>query len=808
MNKSSFGNKLLLKIITTTIVIFAVTIYFISNYSYETSEKESKTYIKELSKKYIYKVDALLTKSLSASKTYSTRLQEAINQNQKINPEEMVSFMSAIVKDNKEAIGIWFDISKPGTLFEVKKDGQKPRYNSLGQFSPYITKTDSGVEEIETQPHNEEDEWVKIAKENKRTSLTSVYDETIDNKKVLITSITTPLYKNGEFIGSSGMDISLDSINEISSSVKTYNSGYAFILNDKGIVLGHPNSEYIGKDILDIVKQKEHYKKILESTQNNEDYSFYLKSINTNLESFYYSQVLNIQGTNSKWSMVLVTPHEEYLANAIFIRNFSIIAALIGLVLLALVIFFSVKSLKSNLKAISSGLENFFNFLNKETSLVNKINISSDDEFGLMAKNINDNVKSIQNSINQDNILIDNVKSIVNTVSSGKLDSRISSSSSTESLNDLKNLLNEMLNTLESTLGKDLNLISSTLDSYTKRDFTSKLSESDSGKIGKEIIKMNQMITSMLQDNLKGGNELQESSSQLSSNVSILSQNATSQAASLEQTAASIDEITSNIEQTSQKAMQMRTISSQTQDSSSLGKALANDTAKAMEEINEQVSSINEAISVIDQIAFQTNILSLNAAVEAATAGEAGKGFAVVAGEVRNLASRSAEAAREIKDLVENATLKANNGKEISVKMIDGFSSLEDKISLTNDLINDVSTAAQEQSQGMVQISSAINQLDKFTQENAVVAERAKDIANETNIIAINVVEDVNKNEFEGKSSLAKSSSKPSVSDKPILSSSSSSSFKNNSNSSNLKNSINSNSNFIDSSSNDEWESF
>ncbi|RXJ95209.1 hypothetical protein CRV02_14640, partial [Arcobacter sp. CECT 8989] len=101
------------------------------------------------------------------------------------------------------------------------------------------------------------------------------------------------------------------------------------------------------------------------------------------------------------------------------------------------------------------------------------------------------------------------------------------------------------------------------------------------------------------------------------------------------------------------------------------GEKLASKTTVAMSEINEQVSEITNAIGIIDQIAFQTNILSLNAAVEAATAGEAGKGFAVVAQEVRNLASRSATAANEIKIIVENATQKANEGKQIASKMID-----------------------------------------------------------------------------------------------------------------------------------------
>ncbi|RXJ93678.1 chemotaxis protein, partial [Arcobacter sp. CECT 8989] len=128
---------------------------------------------------------------------------------------------------------------------------------------------------------------------------------------------------------------------------------------------------------------------------------------------------------------------------------------------------------------------------------------------------------------------------------------------------------------------------------------------------------------------------------------------------------------------------------------------------------------MNDAISVIDQIAFQTNILSLNAAVEAATAGEAGKGFAVVAGEVRNLASRSAEAAKEIKSLVENATQKSGDGKQIAGNMIEGYTHLNENIQNTHGLIKNVAESSKEQKTGIEQISIAVNQLDQQTQKNA-----------------------------------------------------------------------------------------
>jgi len=186
-------------------------------------------------------------------------------------------------------------------------------------------------------------------------------------------------------------------------------------------------------------------------------------------------------------------------------------------------------------------------------------------------------------------------------------------------------------------------------------------------------------------------------------------------------------------------------------DASHEGQDLAQETTKAMDEINTEVTAISEAISVIDQIAFQTNILSLNAAVEAATAGEAGKGFAVVAQEVRNLAARSADAANEIKLLVENANSKANQGKNVADKMIDGYTELNKNVQNTIDLISDIETASKEQQAGIEQINDAVASLDKQTQENANIASQTRDVAVQTDTIAKLVVSNANEKEFNGK---------------------------------------------------------
>jgi methyl-accepting chemotaxis protein len=173
-----------------------------------------------------------------------------------------------------------------------------------------------------------------------------------------------------------------------------------------------------------------------------------------------------------------------------------------------------------------------------------------------------------------------------------------------------------------------------------------------------------------------------------------------------------------------------------------------------MDEITSQVNLINEAITVIDQIAFQTNILSLNAAVEAATAGEAGKGFAVVAAEVRNLASRSAEAAKEIKAIVENATSKANQGKTISNEMIKGYEELLENINKTTQTIGEIARASKEQEAGITQINDAVTTLDQQTQQNASIASLVRDIASEADTLSKRMVVDASSKEFNGKNEL------------------------------------------------------
>ncbi|OUR72850.1 hypothetical protein A9Q76_03105 [Arcobacter sp. 31_11_sub10_T18] len=563
-------------------------------------------------------------------------------------------------------------------------------------------------------------------------------------------SVYSPIISKDEIVGTFyiGYDFTegLETLKKKLKKVKIGKTGYIFVLGNDGKLLLHPTMT--GKDLTKV---------------KDADGKFFAKTILKQKNGVIHYNFVDKGETHERvaayahyekwgWTIVAGSKQHEFLQISEEVESNLIIATIVLTLVLIGIIFVLVNKVVSNpLEQFQNGLLDFFAYLNKTKDTVNKIELKSNDEIGQMANVVNKNIEDIESHINEDNCLIENVKEVVNDVSAGQLEKRIQVTCSTTSLNELRDLINNMLDNLENFVGKDINTLSAVLESYAKRDFRKVLDPETSGKIGSEIINMNEMITGMLMDNQNDGINLKNSSSQLSQSVNVLNESATNQAASLEEIAASVTEISENIQHTSQKAQDMFALSSNTKESSTEGKQLAIKTVASMEEINDKVQTINESIAVIDQIAFQTNILSLNAAVEAATAGEAGKGFAVVAQEVRNLASRSADAAKEIKELVESATIQAKNGKDISSVMIKGFEELETKIDETNLLINDVADAAKEQTLGMNQISDTINNLDQFTQGNASVADKTNAISMDTNKIALGVVENVNKNQFNGK---------------------------------------------------------
>jgi len=235
---------------------------------------------------------------------------------------------------------------------------------------------------------------------------------------------------------------------------------------------------------------------------------------------------------------------------------------------------------------------------------------------------------------------------------------------------------------------------------------------------------------SMVQVAMAAG-QVAAASEQLSASAEELSSGAQEQASSLEETSASLEEITSTVKQSADNAQQASTVALSSRDSADKGGEVVGTAVSAMAEINRSSKKISEIIGVIDEIAFQTNLLALNAAVEAARAGEQGRGFAVVAAEVRNLAQRSATAAKEIKVLIRDSLEKVDEGSKLVNASGTTLQEIVFSVKKVTDYVSDIASASAEQASGIEQVNRAVSQMDQVVQSNSAQTEEMSATAEE-----------------------------------------------------------------------------
>ena len=314
------------------------------------------------------------------------------------------------------------------------------------------------------------------------------------------------------------------------------------------------------------------------------------------------------------------------------------------------------------------------------------------------------------------------VEQLIEAAAAGQLSERITSEEFTGASKELTESVNRLLDSMSTPLHEAQHVLAS----VAANDLTREMTGSYQGEFDKIKTSINSVVHNMSQTLWavrEAGESVLLASEHITQGNEDLSRRTSEQASALEETSASMEEMTSTVKQNADNAKQANQLAVASRNTADKGGAVTKRAVEAMGEINQSSKKIADIITVIDEIAFQTNLLALNAAVEAARAGEHGRGFAVVAAEVRNLAQRSATAAKEIKGLINESIQRVTDGSELVHQSGTTLEEIVSSVKRVTDIIEEISAASQEQASGIDQVNKAIMSMDSTTQQNAALVE-------------------------------------------------------------------------------------
>jgi methyl-accepting chemotaxis protein len=316
------------------------------------------------------------------------------------------------------------------------------------------------------------------------------------------------------------------------------------------------------------------------------------------------------------------------------------------------------------------------------------------------------------------------IQSLIENAVQGQLDARINADQYEGFMKGLGQGVNDLMDAVVNPIRESQRVIKA----LSEGNLTEKMQGEYSGEFADlrdAINTTTETLADMVDQIVQGAETILTSADEIARGNADLSQRTEEQASSLEETASSMEEMTSTVRQNADNAREANQLAAAARDQAEKGGEVVQRAVEAMSEINASSKKIADIIGVIDEIAFQTNLLALNAAVEAARAGEQGKGFAVVAGEVRNLAQRSAGAAKEIKGLINDSVERVDDGSRLVGESGKTLEEIVNAVKKVSDIIAEIAAAGMEQSAGIEEVNKAVTQMDEMTQQNAALVEQA-----------------------------------------------------------------------------------
>lgn len=768
LKNASFKIKLLSLVSIFVFIAFTFTISFVSITANNMAKNEAFSKAEEISYRYGNSVKAEIEVAMDSARTIAQTF-ESMKSSNTSNRNIMDNILKKVLEENPSFLGTW-SCWEPNTL--DGKDSEfinKTGSDSTGRYISYFNRG-SGAIKLEPLVDYEKPgagDYYLLAKKSGQETILNPFKYSISGKDVLMTSLVVPIKYNGTVIGVVGIDFSLSVFQTMVNDIKPYGNGFASIISNDCKYVAYIDQSKIDNEIENSTKNLD----LKNSIKSGLKYTTTEPSSVLNSDAYKVFVPINIGKSTTPWCFAVTIPIGKILEKANNIRNYSIIIGIISMLLLMIIIYVIAIKLVRPIKELTKVADKL-----ALGDIEVNISASTKDEigdlmnsFGKMVANIRAQayaaeriaagdlttqleVKSDNDILSKKlNMMIGNLKALVTDANNleiaaleGKFNTRADAS---KHQGDYRNIISGVNKTLDALIDP-VKEASSVLQEMAKNNLQISVKGHYKGNLAEIANALNNTINSfneVLGDINTASEQVAAGSKQVADSSISLSQGATEQASSVEELTVTLEEISIQTKLNAQNASQANNLAESVKTNALQGNIQMKEMLEAMKEINDASSNISKIIKAIDEIAFQTNILALNAAVEAARAGQHGKGFAVVAEEVRNLAARSANAAKETTDMIEGSMKKVEGGTKIANNTAAALNEIVEGVEKVNSLISNISLASNEQASSIAQVSQGITQVSNVVQNNSAAAEEIASSSEELSSQAEFLRDSVNK---------------------------------------------------------------